>query len=428
MKIKVGLLGLGTVGSGVYQIIQNHQAQLQQQLGCAVEVSKVLVRDVTKKRQIEIPEGIFTTDVNDILEDKSIDIVVEVIGGVEKSKEFLLRALNNKKHVVTANKDVIAMHSLELLNCARDNGCDLFYEASVAGGIPIIRSLVDGLASDKITKMLGIVNGTTNYILTKMTNEGSSYEAALEKAKDLGFAEADPTADIEGLDAARKMVILATLGFLTNVALDDVYIEGISKVTKEDIDYTKLLGYTIKLIGLASRVDDAVEVSVQPTLIPTHHPLAAVENEFNAVYVYGEAVGETMFYGPGAGGLPTATAVVSDVVAVIKNMRLGVNGESIRNQYNRKLIKTKEQIYSKYFMRLKVKDEVGVFLKIATIFQNNQMSIESILQKPCNDGLGAEIIIISHKVSLRSFDNSLGELKNLEEVIGIQSSYRVEGM
>lgn len=425
MKVKIGLLGLGTVGSSVYQIIQNHQKQLQQQVGCEVEVTKVLVRDLNKKRAIDIPADIFTTDANDILNNNEIDLVVEVMGGIEQSKVYLTQALKNKKHIVTANKDVIAECGVELLSLAKEMGCDLFYEASVGGGIPIIRTLKDGLASDKITKMMGIVNGTTNYILTKMSQEGMSYEVALKKAQDLGFAEPDPTSDVEGLDAARKILILATLGFSMNIDLGDVYTVGISGISKEDIEYTKQLGYTLKLIGLASRENEAVEVSVQPTLLPNHHPLASVNNEYNAVYVYGEAVGETMFYGPGAGGLPTATSIVSDVVSVIKNMRLGVNGEGIGVIHNKKCIKNDEQIFSKFFMRIKVRDEVGVFSKIATIFLRNDLSFENILQKPCLNESGAEIIIVTHRVSLKNFINSLNALHALTEVMGVKSCFRV---
>ncbi|MBC7958872.1 MAG: homoserine dehydrogenase, partial [Vallitaleaceae bacterium] len=330
------------------------------------------------------------------------------------------------KHIVTANKDVIAEHGAELLKLAKDQGCDLFYEASVGGGIPIIRSLKDGFASDKITKMMGIVNGTTNYILTKMSQEGMSYEMALAKAQALGFAEPDPTSDVEGLDAARKILILAKLGFSMNLELADVYTVGISGVTSEDIEYTKQLGFTLKLIGLASRENGAVEVSVQPTLLPNAHPLASVHNEYNAVYVCGEAVGETMFYGPGAGGLPTATSIVSDIVAVVKNMRLGVNGAGIATLYNPKSIKRDVDMFSKFFMRIKVQDQPGVFLKLASIFYDNQLSLESILQKPCIDG--AEVIIITHLVSLENFVRSLYALNQLDVVIGVKSCYRVVEM
>src|SRR5699024_1894036 len=239
-------------------------------------------------------------------------VIIEVMGGVDTAREYILTALKAKKHVVTANKDVIALHGPELEETARENGCDLFYEASVGGGMPVLRPLSDGLVSDRINQVMGIINGTTNYILTKMDKEGESYEDALQKAQDLGFAEADPTADVEGLDAARKMVILARLSFLTNVELDDVDVEGISNVSLTDIEYGKKLNLTMKLIGFAKRTNNEIEVNVKPTFLADSHPLAAVNDEYNAVYVSGEAVGETMFYGPGAGSLPTATAVMSD--------------------------------------------------------------------------------------------------------------------
>src|SRR5690625_2590242 len=251
------------------------------------------------------------------------------MGGVEEARGYLLEAFAAKKHVITANKDLIALHGPELEQAAMENGCDLFYEASVGGGIPLLRSLTDGLVSDRIQKVMGIVNGTTNYILTKMDTEGTSYEDALKAAQDLGFAEADPTADVEGLDAARKMVILARLAFLTNVELDDVEVKGISNVSQTDLQYGKKLGYTMKLIGFANRNNSHIEVSVQPTLLAEKHPLVGVKNEYNVVYVNGEAVGETMFYGPGAGSLPTATAVMSDVVEAIKNMNMNVSGRQV---------------------------------------------------------------------------------------------------
>lgn len=326
--IQVGLLGLGTVGTGVVKIIEDHQDKLMHQVGCPVKVKKVLVQDVDKKRQVEFGKELLTRNAEDVIYDPEIDVVIEVMGGVEHTKEYILQALQAKKHVVTANKELMAVYGTELLDAATENGCDLFYEASVAGGIPILRSLVDGLASDRINKMMGIVNGTTNFILTKMSKQGSPYEEVLKEAQELGYAESDPTADVEGLDAARKMAILARLGFSMHVDLEDVSVKGISEVTDEDISYSKRLGYTMKLIGIANRDHNKVEVSVQPTLLPDYHPLASVNNEYNAVYVYGEAVGETMFYGPGAGSLPTATAVVSDLVGVMKNMRLGVNGRS----------------------------------------------------------------------------------------------------
>ncbi|MEC3847633.1 MULTISPECIES: homoserine dehydrogenase [Bacillus] len=426
--IRIGLLGLGTVGSGVVKIIQDHQDKLMHQVGCPVTIKKVLVKDIDKKRDADLPKEVLTTEVYDVIDDPEVDVIIEVIGGVEQTKQYLLDALKAKKHVVTANKDLIAVYGSELLAAAKENGCDLYYEASVAGGIPILRTLEEGLSSDRITKMMGIVNGTTNFILTKMIKEKSPYEEVLKEAQDLGFAEADPTADVEGLDAARKMAILARLGFSMNVDLDDVKVKGISRITDEDISFSKRLGYTMKLIGIAQRDDNKIEVSVQPTLLPDHHPLSAVHNEFNAVYVYGEAVGETMFYGPGAGSMPTATSVVSDLVAVMKNMRLGVNGNSfVAPQFERNL-KQPSDIYAQQFLRIHVKDQVGSFSKITSAFSERGVSFEKILQLPIkgHEDL-AEIVIVTHHTSEEDFSDILQNLNDLEVVQEVKSTYRVEG-
>lgn len=426
-SVSVGLLGLGTVGSGVVKIIENHQDKLMHQVGCPVEIKKVAVRDRDKKRDVVLPEAVLTTHVEEVINDPDIDVVIEVMGGVEETRQYILTALKNGKHVITANKDLMALYGTELLSVASEYGCDLFYEASVAGGIPILRSLVDGLASDRITKMMGIVNGTTNYILTKMSKFNRPYEEVLAEAQALGYAEADPTSDVEGLDAARKMAILARLGFSMNIDLQDVYVKGITGITEEDLNYSKRLGYTMKLIGIAHRDGDKVEVSVQPTLLPETHPLASVNDEYNAVYVYGEAVGETMFYGPGAGSLPTATSVVSDLVAVVKNMRLGVNGRSaVTPQYDKQL-KDDSEIYSKYFLRIHVKDQVGAFAKITSLFSERGVSFEKILQLPLKQKDLAEIVLVTHQASLKDYRDVLQQLRDLEVVEKVKSSYRVEG-
>ncbi|WHY61219.1 homoserine dehydrogenase [Cytobacillus firmus] len=426
-SISIGLLGLGTVGSGVVQIIEKHQDKLMHQVGCPVIVKKVLVKDVNKDRAVKVDRNLLTLNPEDILNDADIDVVIEVMGGIEETRNHLKKALDNGKHVVTANKDLMAVYGPELLAASAQNGCDLFYEASVAGGIPILRGLVDGLASDRITKMMGIVNGTTNFILTKMSKNGSAYEDVLKEAQELGYAESDPTADVEGVDAARKMAILSTLGFSMNIDLDDVKVKGITDITEEDLQYGKQLGYIMKLIGIAHREGEKVEVSVQPTLLSESHPLASVQDEYNAVYVYGEAVGETMFYGPGAGSLPTATAVVSDLVGVMKNMRLGVNGKSAAvPQYDKKL-KDADEIYSKYFLRMHVKDEIGTFANITSIFSEHHVSFEKILQLPLKEKGLAEIVLVTHQASLQDYEDILVSLRDLPAVQSIKSSYRVEG-
>lgn len=426
-NISIGLLGYGVVGSGVMKLINDHQEQLVHQTGCEVSVKRVLVRDIEKARNAGVDASILTTKAEDVLDDSKIDIIVEVMGGVEDTRKLLLHAFNQGKHVITANKDLIALHGPELENAAHDNNCDLFYEASVGGGIPLLRGLSDGLVSDKIHNVMGIVNGTTNYIMTKMDKEGMSYDNALQQAKELGFAEADPTSDVEGLDAARKMVILARLAFLTDFDLEDVEVQGISEISLSDLKYGKKLGYVMKLIGFASFYNEKVEVSVQPTLLSKDHPLAGVENEFNAVYINAEAVGETMFYGPGAGSLPTATAVMSDVVAVIKNMRLGVNGKRfVKPRFSKKLTPPEES-FSQYYVRLHVKDELGAFANISQLFNDIGISFERILQMPKGNEELAEIILVTHKTSLDKFKRALSELENLHVVEFVKSYYRVEG-
>jgi len=294
--VKVGLLGLGTVGTGVVRIVEGHQDDLQSQVGSPIVIEKVLVQNKAKARTLPIDPEKLTEDPWEIIRDPEIDVIVEVMGGIEHTKAYILEALARGKHVVTANKDLMALHGPEILAKAQEQQCDVLYEASVAGGIPIIRTLIEGFSSDRITKIMGIVNGTTNYILTKMSQEGAAYGDVLKEAQQLGYAEADPTSDVEGLDAARKMTILATLGFRANVALEDVDVKGISSVSREDIAYAKRLGYEVKLLGIAERQDDFISVGVQPTMVKMSHPIASVNGVFNAVYVYGEAVGETMFY------------------------------------------------------------------------------------------------------------------------------------
>jgi len=426
-NVSIGLLGLGVVGSGVIKLIEDYQEDLVHQLGCGVNVKSVLVRDLEKARTVDIDESILTTDPNDVLGNPDIDVIVEVMGGVEEARKYILKAFASKQHIITANKDLIALHGPELEAAANKNGCDLFYEASVGGGIPLLRGLTDGFVSDRIQQVMGIVNGTTNYILTKMDSEGASYEDALQEAQELGFAESDPTADVEGLDAARKMVILARLAFLTDVELDDVEVNGISNVAQADLQYGKQLGYSMKLIGFANRHDDNIEVNVQPTLLSNQHPLASVKNEYNAVYVNGEAVGETMFYGPGAGSLPTATAVMADVVAVIKNMRLGVNGKKFIKPRFKKQTTPPNQRFSQYYIRLHVKDEVGAFAVISELFNQMEISFERILQTPSSKDELAEIVLVTHQTSSSMFDDALNKLSDLDVVAVIKSYFRVEG-
>ncbi|MGU3473005.1 homoserine dehydrogenase [Paenibacillus sp. D51F] len=425
--VKVGLLGLGTVGTGVVRIVEGHQADLRSQVGSPIEIEKVLVQNVEKTRAIGIDAAKLTTDPWEIIRNPEIDVIVEVMGGIENTKEYILEALSRGKHIVTANKDLMALHGREILARASQQRCDVLYEASVAGGIPIIRTLNEGFSSDRITKIMGIVNGTTNYILTKMSQEGASYADVLKEAQDLGYAESDPTSDVEGLDAARKMTILSRLGFRSEVNLEDVSVKGISSVSKEDIAYAKRLGYEVKLLGIAERQDESISVSVQPTMVKTTHPIASVNGVFNAVYVHGEAVGETMFYGAGAGELPTATSIVADLVSVVKNLKIGVNGQQGVISYNEKRLKTDEQITSKNFLRLHVADKAGVLARITQVFAEYEVSLESVIQQPNAELKEAEIIVITHNASKAAMNKVLDAFQTLDVIQNVQSVYRVEG-
>jgi homoserine dehydrogenase len=425
--VKVGLMGLGTVGTGVLRILEGHREDLSKQTGMEIEVGMILVQNPDKERSIKVNKDLITSDPYTLLHNPDIDVVIEVMGGILPAKDYILEALSNGKHVVTANKDLMAIHGAEILAMAQEKGCDVFYEASVAGGIPILRALVEGFSSDRIHKMMGIVNGTTNYILTKMSKEGASYNEVLKEAQELGYAETDPTSDVEGYDAARKMAILSTLGFHVDFHLDDVDIRGISQVSAEDISYGKKLGYEIKLLGIAKRNDQRIEVSVQPTMIHHSHPLASVNGVYNAIYVYGEAVGETMFYGPGAGELPTATAVTSDLVTVVKNMKLGVNGRGMVAPYREKILKTDSQIESKFFLRVIVSDQRGVLAQLTTLLADHDISIQQIMQQPYGESTKAEIIIVTHTASKANIKQVTQRFEQVESILELKSFYRVEG-
>ncbi|RAL26435.1 homoserine dehydrogenase [Thermoflavimicrobium daqui] len=425
--IKVGMMGFGTVGTGVVRIIRGHQEDLLKKSGLKIEIEKILVQNIDKKRNLSVPSHLLTVNPEEILYAKEIDVIIEVMGGIHPAKEYILAALEQGKHVVTANKDLMALYGDEILSKAKEKKCDVYYEASVAGGIPILRALMDSFSSDRITKITGIVNGTTNYILSKMSHEGADYTEALQEAQALGYAEADPTSDVEGLDAARKMVILSTLGFHIPTTLDEVSVKGISQISKEDIAYGKKLGYEMKLLGLAEQNEDGIEISVEPTLVHLSHPLSSVHGVFNAIYVHGEAVGETMFYGAGAGELPTATSVVSDLVSVVKNIRLAINGQNITSSYKEKKCKSDNEKYCKYFLRLVVSDQAGVFTKITQLFADQKISLSTILQQPYQHTQLAEVIMITHETAKSSFDQAIRQMENMPIIKEIKSFYRVEG-
>lgn len=424
--IQIALLGLGTVGTGVYKVLKAQKEEFPYKIGAEIKLKKVLVRNLTKAAAKVEDADVLTNDWKEIKDDPEIDVVVEVMGGMEPARSYILEALQAGKSVVTANKDLMASHGKELLDAAEEAGSDLLFEAAVAGGIPIIRPMKQCLAGNHITEVMGIVNGTTNFILSKMSKEGMEFEEALKMAQDLGYAEADPTADIEGLDAARKVAILASIAFNSRVTFEDVYTEGITKITATDIRYAKEMGRDIKLLGVAKNTEDGIEARVHPMLIPSDHPLASVQDSFNAVYVHGDAVDDAMFYGRGAGELPTASAIVGDVVDCVRNILYGCRGRIGCTCYKELPIKEISDIKSRYFLRMQVENRSGVLASIASVFGNNCVSIAQIIQKE-KHGDTAEIVVITDKVQEKNFRDSLTVLNGMSIVREISSMIRVYG-
>lgn len=423
-KIQVALLGLGTVGTGVYKVLQAQKEEMLPKLGVELELKKVLVRNIEKAATKVEDVSVLTNDWQDIVGDESIDIVIEVIGGIEPARTYILEALKAGKHVVTANKDLVASDGRILMDTAKENGRDFLFEAAVAGGIPVIRPLKQCLAGNHIKEVVGIVNGTTNFILTKMTEEGMEFADALALATKLGYAEADPTADIEGLDAARKMAIMASIAFNSRVVFEDVYTEGITKITARDIRYAREMGCHIKLLGVAKNTDQGIHVSVHPMLIDSRHPLASVNDSFNAVYICGDAVGETMLYGRGAGELPTASAIVGDVFDVARNILAGSTARISCTCYKELPIRSMQNSVSKYFMRLRVEDRPGVLASVTSVFGNNSVSIEQFIQKR-KDGDLAEIVVITEQVVEHNFNDAVTILKTMDMIKEISAIIRV---
>ena len=420
---KIALLGMGTVGSGVYNIIEKQKEEMPFKIGAELEVAKVLVRNKAKYAAV-VPAEKLTDQWEDVIGMDDIDMVVEVMGGIEPARTYIKEALQKGKHVVTANKDLMAMHGHELLDIAGQNHCDLLFEAAVAGGIPIIRPLKQCLAGNNITEVMGIINGTTNFILTKMKEEGMDFAEALQLATDLGYAEADPTADIEGYDAGRKLAIMASIAFHTPVTFDDVYTEGITKVTAKDMRYAKELGCTIKLLGIAKNTETGIEVKVHPTLIPESHPLASVNDAFNAVFVHGDAVDDAMFYGRGAGSLPTGSAVVGDIMDVARNMLFHANGRIGCSCYKDTPIKDIGDTKSSYYIRMKLEDRAGTLAALAGVFGSSNVSISILLQKAKVDDT-AEIVIVTYDVEEKKFRDAMTVLSSMSMVKEVSSIIRV---
>ena len=400
MSVKIALLGFGTVASGVPFLLKENGDKIFQAAQSEIEVAKVLVKDEEEKARLLAAghDYNFVTNVDEIIEDKDIAIVVELMGRIEPAKTFITRALQAGKHVVTANKDLLAVHGAELIAIAKEHGVALYYEAAVAGGIPILRTLVNSLAADKVTRVLGVVNGTSNFMMTKMVEEGWSYEDALAKAQELGYAESDPTNDVDGIDAAYKMVILSQFAFGMNVQFDQVGHKGIRNITPEDVAVAQSLGYVIKLVGSIEETPSGLSAEVTPTFLPKAHPLAGVNGVMNAVYVESIGIGESMYYGPGAGQKPTATSVVADIIRIVRRLNEGTIGKAF-NEYSRPVQLAKpEDVKSDYYFSIQTPDMKGQLLKLAQIFNQEDVSFKQVLQAGAKDSV-ARVVIITHQLN-----------------------------
>jgi homoserine dehydrogenase len=422
--VRVGLLGSGNVGAAVIRLLHERGDDVAQRAGVRLEVARVAVRDAGRDRDLPIAPDRFTDDPAVVVDDPGIDIVCELMGGVEPARDLLTRALASGKSVVTANKELLATHGEELFRAADEAGGDLYFEAAVAGGIPLIRPLRESLAGERVDRILGIVNGTTNFVLTQMSEHGWTADRAIAEAQRLGFAEADPTADVEGYDAASKCAILASVAFGARVVASDVYREGISKVTPQDFEDAARLGYVIKLLAIAELQDDEIAVRVHPSMIPEDHPLAAVRGGSNAVSVEGPRIGQLMFYGAGAGGDPTATAVVGDLVSVARNLLQGARGPG-SGPTNARRVRPMDDTRDQYYVKLRVEDRPGVLAEIADRFGRNDISLERVWQEGFADE--ATLSFITHRAQEGAFQKTLDELRELEAVHDVASVLRVEG-
>ena len=412
MSIKIALLGFGTVASGVPFLLKENNEKIVQAAHSEIEITKVLVKDIAEKERLVAAGNHFNfvTTIDEILNDKEVSIVVELMGRIEPAKNFITRALEAGKHVVTANKDLLAVHGAELLEIANKNKVALYYEAAVAGGIPILRTLVNSLASDKITRILGVVNGTSNFMLSKMLEEGWSYEAALSEAQQLGFAESDPTNDVDGIDAAYKMTILSQFAFGMTVKFEDVAHQGIRKITPEDVTVAQQLGYVVKLVGSIEETKSGLAAEVTPTFLPKSHPLASVNGVMNAVFVESIGIGESMYYGPGAGQKPTATSVVADIIRIVRRINEGTVGKAFNEFQRERVLAKPEDVKSSYYFSILTPDSKGQVLRLAEIFNTEDVSLQQILQQG-TDGNTAHVVIITHAVNKTQLENVTRKLQ-----------------
>src|SRR5712692_6611655 len=429
-EIKIALLGLGTVGSGVIKVLQSHTAEMEERAGCRLVLHKVADADLARPREgLDLKRLPMVADANTVLDDPAVQIVIELVGGLEPARTFILKALQAGKHVVTANKALLAHHGAELFEEARRNRVALAFEAAVAGGIPLIRAVKDGLPANRILSAFGIVNGTCNYILTRMTDEGRDFAETLKEAQGRGYAEADPTLDIEGLDSAHKLQILATLAFRTSVDLKDIYTEGITAVSQQDVVNARELGYRIKLLAIAKTTDGELELRVHPTMIPADSPMAAVSGVYNAVFITGDNVGNLMFYGRGAGQLPTASAVWSDTLEIARRVAHGIPAMDVDlpSVSPRPLgLRPMEDIRSAYYLRVTAMDKPGVLAQVAGILGTHDISLISVLQKGRARGEAVPVVMMTHEARERDMRAALAAIDKLPVVASRTTMIRVE--
>jgi homoserine dehydrogenase len=429
-EIKIGILGLGTIGAGVAKVFSTHREELEEKIGARVALHAIADLDITSPRKGLIMEELpLTTDASKVLDDPALDIVVELIGGLEPARRFILRALNNGKHVVTANKALLATHGEEIYAKAREKSRMLGFEAAVAGGIPLIRAVKEGLTANRITSMFGIVNGTCNYILTKMTDEGQEFGRVLAEAQAKGYAEADPTFDVEGIDSAHKLQILATLAFRTPVNLKDIYVEGISKITPQDISLAREMGFRIKLLAVAKAQNGVLELRVHPTMIRETTPLAAVSGVFNGVFLNGDVVNDLMFYGRGAGQMPTASSVWADIVEIARRLAAGQTALPQDLPFvGRKQLRLKpiEEVLSSYYLYVSAMDQPAVLAQIAGILGKHEISIASVIQKVRQQAKAVPVVMMTHAAQEGSMRKALQEIDDLRVVVFPTRMIRVE--
>lgn len=430
-KIQIGLIGLGTIGTGVAKTLLENSALLEDRLGFSLSLKGIADIDITKDRGIKIPEGMLTTDANSLINDKEIDIIIELIGGTEPAKSFILGALKKGKHVVTANKALLASHGKQLFDAAQTYGKDLYYEAAVGGGIPIIKTLREALVANNYTFIYGILNGTCNYILTEMGEKGSSFAEALGQAKELGYAEADPTLDIEGIDAAHKLALVTSLAYGVPPDMKNVYVEGITNLDKLDVTFARELGYKVKLLALTIDRGNKVEARVHPTLVPFNYLLSKVDGVFNAFYVRGDIVDSTLFYGRGAGMMPTASAVVSDLADIGRNILAGIAGRIPHLGYRKgssvpKKYMPIDDVVTNYYVRINALDKPGVLAKVAGILGDQDISIVSVIQKASEDSDFVPVVLLTHEAKESNMRSAVQTISKLSEVSGMPVVIRVE--